>query len=107
LYANVRGRKVKTKIGRDYQKTVKKICIANYANHKLEGSLKINIEAYPPDRRKRDIDNILKSLLDSVQSGDVFNDDSQIIELSIRKNPPSEGGHVHLFIQEIGEQNYG
>lgn len=52
--------------------------------------LEILIEAYPPDRRRRDLDNILKSLLDSLQYAEVYEDDSQIDFLAIRRNDSLE-----------------
>ncbi len=52
--------------------------------------LSINIEAYPPDKRRRDLDNILKSLLDSLQYAQVYDDDSQVDYLAITRNPSIE-----------------
>ena len=49
--------------------------------------LSVIIEAFPPDRRRRDLDNILKSLLDSLQYAGVYADDSQIDALTIKRNP--------------------
>ncbi len=40
--------------------------------------LKLTIDAYPPDRRRRDGDNLLKAIFDSLQHGGVYADDSQI-----------------------------
>eukprot|EP01038_Epipyxis_sp_PR26KG_P017938 gene17938-25100_t len=39
---------------------------------------------YQNDKRKRDIDNVLKILLDAMH-GIIYIDDSQIIELNIKK----------------------
>ncbi|NBW22487.1 MAG: RusA family crossover junction endodeoxyribonuclease, partial [Caulobacteraceae bacterium] len=43
---------------------------------KAAGSVRVVIEAFPPDRRKRDLDNILKSLLDALTHAGVWEDDS-------------------------------
>ena len=53
--------------------------------------LSVLINAYPPDRRKRDLDNILKSLLDALQHARVYPDDSQIDRLTIIRNEALEG----------------
>ena len=63
--------------------------------------LAMHIVSYPPDRRTRDVDGILKSLLDAIPSGKggIFADDSQIAELSVlRKYEEGRRGCVHLKI---------
>lgn len=51
----------------------------------LQGDLSVDIEAFMPDRRRRDLDNILKALLDAITHAGVWMDDSQIVDLRIRK----------------------
>ena len=63
--------------------------------------LSVTVKAYPPDRRKRDLDNIWKVLLDSLQASDVFKDDSQIDHLEIRRAAPVKGGKILITIREI------
>lgn len=71
--------------GKNYRDEVLYLC------HKLRGQfnakdrLYMTIEAYPPDKRRRDLDNILKSLLDSLQYAGVYEDDSQIDKLAITR----------------------
>lgn len=47
--------------------------------------LKLHIDAYPPDKRIRDLDNLFKSTIDSLQFAKLFPNDSQIDELSIKR----------------------
>ena len=54
----------------------------------IEGDLIVDITINPPDRRRRDVDNVLKALLDSLQFGGAFEDDSQIVRLTIEKHEP-------------------
>lgn len=56
-----------------------------------DDSIKMEIQAFPPDRRRRDLDNVLKSLLDSLQHADVYNDDYQIDDLHITRCDPNLG----------------
>ena len=58
---------------------------------KPEDRLIVTIEAYPPDKRKRDLDNILKSLLDALQHAGMYPDDSQIDVLSIARKTTFKG----------------
>jgi crossover junction endodeoxyribonuclease RusA len=58
------------------------------------------IKLYPPDRRKRDIDNMLKSLLDSL-IGIAYDDDSQIQCLAVSKEEVVKGGKCEIKIKEV------
>jgi crossover junction endodeoxyribonuclease RusA len=71
----------------------------------MSGPLAVQVDAFPPDRRRRDIDNILKILLDALQHGNAFYDDSQIVDLRARKLEHTAGGKVLVKIQEIVEQD--
>jgi crossover junction endodeoxyribonuclease RusA len=69
----------------------------------LTGRLRVKLTAAPPDRRARDLDNILKSTLDSLEHAQVFVSDSQIDDLRIVREPPNrDGGSVRAIIEEIG-----
>ncbi len=50
----------------------------------LLSPIKVTIIVSMPDKRRRDIDGCLKSLLDSL-NGIVWKDDNQIVELHIKK----------------------
>jgi crossover junction endodeoxyribonuclease RusA len=62
------------------------------------------LEAYPPDRRKRDIDNLVKPTLDALTKAGVWLDDEQVEELTIRRLNVSRGG---LLVAEIYERKGG
>ncbi|MCX5674882.1 MAG: RusA family crossover junction endodeoxyribonuclease [Planctomycetota bacterium] len=64
----------------------------------LDGRLVVEIEIYPPDNRRRDVDNTLKSLLDALQHGHAYRDDSQIVDLHIRKCAAVDGGRTLVRI---------
>jgi crossover junction endodeoxyribonuclease RusA len=65
----------------------------------LVGSLAIEIDAHPPDRRRRDLDNLLKSLLDALAHGGAYEDDSQIDRLLLIRRQVLAGGKIHLLIE--------
>lgn len=66
------------------------------------GPLSLRVIAYPPDRRARDVDNLLKAPLDAMQHAGVFEDDSQVEELYLRKmREPSPPGRIELSISPM------
>lgn len=60
--------------------------------------LSVTVELYPPDRRKRDIDNPVKVLLDSLVHARVIADDSQIDKLLIERMAICDKGKVIVRI---------
>lgn len=61
----------------------------------------LKIDLFPPDKRKRDIDNVLKVLLDSLVHAHVIIDDSQISRLFIQKLDTMQIGQVIVKISPI------
>ena len=54
---------------------------------------------------KRDLDNILKSLLDSLDHAGVFDDDEQIDELHVLRAGVEKPGNVAISLVEIEGNN--
>ena len=101
-WRRVGPRTIISKKGRLYQGVVGGIVRASGWDLKLDGKLKVAIQAYPPDARRRDIDNILKALLDALGNAGVYIDDSQIVDLHVFKlDPLRPNGLVHVTIEEI------
>ena len=74
----------------------------------ISGPVRVQILACRPDKRRRDIDNILKSLLDALDHAGAYEDDSQIWDLSVEwaLNDDGElavcrGGRVIVAIKEM------
>jgi len=63
--------------------------------------IRVAIELYPPDKRRRDIDNPLKPLFDSLVSAGLIDDDSQIQELSVVRKEVIKGGLCRVVIEKI------
>lgn len=72
---------------------------------KLQGLLRLTITVTTPDRRKRDIDNLLKAPLDAMQKAGVYIDDNQIRDLRIRHIGVSseKTGRLHVVIETAKE----
>lgn len=75
----------------------------------IDWKMKIAINEYMPDRRKRDLDNYLKALLDSLSPLEkdgwpgIWEDDSLIDQLSITRGECVKGGVVVMTITEADE----
>ncbi len=97
-YSVARGRKILSKRGRRYKIEAKICLLEQRVNRDLVGPYTICIHARPPDKRKRDLDNILKVLLDSLTEYGAISDDSQIDDLRIIRFAPVKGGEISILL---------
>ena len=86
-YRHVGPRVLISKEGRKYREIVV-ARIAAEGIRTLSGPVELYIELYPPDARRRDIDNVQKCLFDSFTAAGIYYDDSQIQKLTIIKREP-------------------
>ena len=88
--------------GKEFKAYVKDFAHRNQLDVKANIPLKMTIHIYFKDKRKRDIDAILKSLLDSLTEAMVYEDDSLIEELHIYKHAPKpEEPHIDVTIEKL------
>ena len=52
---------------------------------RISCQIKMDIKVFLPDKRKRDIDNVLKATFDSLQKSNIIEDDRLICQLMIEK----------------------
>src|SRR5947207_4255096 len=108
------GRIMKTRSGKIYQQRInspettayfyqvymraKQQVPAEWLEHAKSETLwfDIQIKLSPPHKRRYDLDNPLKVLLDSLVHAQVIKDDSQIVKLLVEKDPIIKGGQVFL-----------
>ena len=78
------GRRVyKSKRLREYEQEMLEY-FETHDHRLMTGRLKLEVSVFFRTNRKRDLDNILKSLIDSLE-GRLFENDEQIYELVVRK----------------------
>lgn len=65
------------------------------------GRIALSMDAFPPDRRRRDLDNIQKALLDAMQHAGVYVDDSQIDLLVARRQSLRDGGLMVVRVSDM------
>lgn len=84
--------------GLEYRRRVKTIL---KGAPKLSGSLRVVVLVNAPDGRVRDLDNLLKCLLDSLTAAGLWNDDNQVDELAIVRKQQVAGGAVDVVVSKI------
>jgi len=94
-YRVVRGRPILAADGRAYR-----IAVADIVSGPplFAGRLAVTITATPPDRRRRDLDNLLKATLDALEKADVYLNDSQIDDLRIVRDA-ADKHDSRLFVE--------
>lgn len=87
--------------GRQYRQDVQMQVLIQRAAKKFAGRLRVTVIALPPDKRKRDLDNLLKSSLDAMTHAGVWMDDSQIDDLRICRQSPIKAACIRVEVTEI------
>lgn len=88
------------KKGKEFRVAVAEACL-DAKVQALDGRLAVHVALFPPDHRKRDVDNILKPLLDACEHAGCFYNDSQIDELHIIRQEVRKGGACTILILPI------
>lgn len=79
-----RARTVLSEGGRRFRQAALRRLFEHDKHHlRLPGPLSVSMRFYPPDRRKRDLDNLPKGVLDAMTHAGVWDDDSQIKRLEL------------------------
>jgi crossover junction endodeoxyribonuclease RusA len=69
--------------------------------------LRVDIKLYAPTRRKYDIDNRIKALLDALAFAVVFPDDEAVDEITVTRQEIIKGGKVIVELQKIKDKPDG
>ena len=104
-WRHFRGRIVISREGRTFRENV--CALLARGNHggarkpPSGGRIALAMDAFPPDRRRRDLDNLQKPLLDALQHAGEYEDDSQIDLLIARRRELASPGRVEVEIDEL------
>jgi crossover junction endodeoxyribonuclease RusA len=94
------GRMIISAKGREYRTAaIEQVQLQGGAAH-YQGKLCVEIEAYRPDKRRRDLDNLLKAVLDGCTHAGVWEDDSNIVDLRIYW-ADTIGGMIKVHVREL------
>lgn len=103
-YRRVGPRTLISREGRAYRESIL-AAVAKASCPTLHPPLRISLDVWPPDRRRRDLDNVLKALLDALEHSGLYADDSQIESLHVMRRQMRPGGGVLATIE--GEDDRG
>jgi len=96
-----RGRTHISTKGKQYRiDVVAAVLSTTRGSRKFLGPVRVTIVACAPDKRRRDLDNLLKATLDSMQAAGVYDDDSQVHEINMRWGERVKDGA--LMVQVVG-----
>ena len=89
MFSNVAGRgRVKTKVYRAWIAEAGWMLVAQRnqqgPHRRIDDAVRVEVDAYRPASRRRDLDNILKALLDLLTHTQTIKDDSQVVEINAR-----------------------
>jgi crossover junction endodeoxyribonuclease RusA len=97
-WRNVNGRTILSRAGREYRtNTLAQL----HGTGSVPGRIAVTIFAHPPDRRRRDLDNLPKSVLDALTHASIIQDDSMIDDLRIIRAAPTPGGKLTIMIEAL------
>lgn len=100
MYRSVKGRVLISARGRKYRLAVAE-ALTRMGSTRLEGALNLTLLVFPPDNRRRDMDNLTKNVQDSLVKGGLFKDDSQIVRLVVEKRENAPGGRLVAVVEEV------
>lgn len=94
------GRHLISADGRKYQSAVSASVIEQYRRipKPITAELEVAIVLFPPDARRRDLDNYNKALFDALTNAHVWQDDSQVKKMLVEWGPITKGGRVEISI---------
>ena len=94
IYVSKRGKEMITAVSIDVGEQLPGLLI--------DYRIAVEVLLFMPDRRKRDLDNYLKSLFDSITRSGLWVDDSLIDQLIVRRGEFVKGGRCVVRITAAG-----
>ena len=100
-YRHVGPRVLISRDGRRYRELV--TALVNQTDFRpFQGRISLRAEFYPPDKRRRDLDNVGgKVLLDTLQAAGLFKDDCQIKRIYLEMHEPVDGGLCFVKLEDM------
>jgi len=95
-----RGRMIVSAKGREYRQAVANVVQWRELRPMFEGPVAVELTFCPPDKRRRDLDNLLKATFDALTSAGVWGDDNQVNEFTVRRGKQAKGGQLRVSVRK-------
>ena len=96
----LKGKHLISEMGRKFKKNVYASVVQQYGGipKPVNVNVEVNIVLFPPDNRRRDLDNYNKALFDALTHAGIWEDDSQVRRMLVEWGPKVPGGRVEISI---------
>jgi crossover junction endodeoxyribonuclease RusA len=98
-----RGRVILSKKGRIYRDRAVEVILGVLGGRPepIEGAVSVTITYFPPDKRRRDVDNYHKAILDAFSHARIWVDDIQVDQLALYRGTIQAPGRAEVWIQPL------
>ncbi len=110
-WRHFRGRFVVSAEGKRFRTNVLAEVLNTHGRNKglpFDGPIIVRITMHAPDKRRRDLDNTLKAMLDALAHAGVYGDDSQIVQIEIAwgvRKPPHGAATVQVEAAQVAQMS--
>ena len=99
---NRSGRRTLSTKGREFRVEVQARILEQHGIiNTLKGLIKVTLMLVPPDKRRRDLDNVIKPVLDGLVHAGVMEDDVQVKAIYAEMAEPRKSGSCTVLIEEL------
>lgn len=92
MWKHAKGRHYLTTQAKDYYRNVAYIVVNEGKMVNIDYEVEVECQLFPPDRRRRDLDNAWKVIADSLTKAGVWQDDKQIRKLTLEWGSVDKAG---------------
>jgi crossover junction endodeoxyribonuclease RusA len=104
MWKHARGKHYLTKEAVAYYSQVAWVIKSSGLAMGLDCRLEVEVDIYPPDKRKRDLSNVIKVVEDACTKAGLWVDDSQIDRLVLQRMPSIKNGAIALRVAPCGAE---
>lgn len=94
LFISQKGRKFRDQLCSDFHEQLSGM-------EPIQGKVRIDVIAWVPDNRRRDLDNIMKPIMDAMTHAGMWDDDSQVDQMCVYRGAKSApNGAIYIRVDE-------